>query len=736
MTTTTTSICRVCMNFCPVEVETDGGRILGVTGERGNPLYRGYTCQKGRTQAARYDHPDRLLHSLKRRPDGSFATIATEDAITEIAERLRRIADEFGPRAVALFGGTYMAIDNPVNLAVVDAFMAALGSAMTFTTSTIDQPGKAIAKGFHGVWMAPGQAFQDPDVALLVGNNPAVSHQGRNGPPADFFRGLSERGAELIVIDPRRTETARRARIHLQARPGEDAAILAAFIRVILQEDLYDADFVAGDVTGLERLRSAVAPFTPEYVAGRADVPVDDLVAAARLFGSAGRGYAAAGTGPNMSGKGTLVEYLLLSLDTICGHWLRAGERIRNPLSMVHAALQPDTAQAAPPFPAYGYGERLRVRGLTMTTAGLPSAALADEILLPGEGQVRALLSMGANPANCIPDQLKLTEALRSLDLLVQVDFQMSPTAGLADYVIATRLPFEMPGTNLLTDFLPLYANGVGLEAPFAQYTSAVVDPPPGSDLIEQWRLLFRLAQRMRLQLNVFPALGEVTQVPGTSAVPLDMTRDPGIDDLLEIVHTGSRIPLETIRSSPKGAVFAEPGVYVQPKQPGWEGRLDVGSEPMLADLAAELAPPADTRTDDDRYAFRLLVRRMAHIMNSPTLAIPANRPRHNPAFVHPEDLAELGVAAGDIIEIRSRRAAILAVAEADDSVRRGTVSVSHAYGGVPGADGDVRRLGSNTGRLIADDLQFDRYSGQPRMSDIPVNIGPVSDNSDDREQT
>ncbi len=721
MSRVSTSICRVCMNFCPIDVEIDDGKVVSVSGVGDNPIYRGYTCVKGRAQTTLYDHSRRLLHSQKRLPDGTFTPIPTDDAIAEIADRLQGIVDRFGPRAVALFGGTYMAIDSPANLSMVDAFMRALGSQMMFTTSTIDQPGKPLAKSFHGAWMAPSQAFAEPDVALLVGNNPLISHQGRNGHPADYFKGLTARGAQLIVIDPRRTETAKRAAIHLQPRPGEDATILAGMIRVILAEGLVDDDFVDDNVTGLDELRAAVAPFTADLVAHRAGIPADDLVAAARTFGSARRGYAAAGTGPNMSGKGTLVEYLLLCLDTICGHWMRAGEHIKNPLTLVHQALQPDTAQAVGPFPGFGYGEQLRVRGLTMTLAGLPTGALADEILLPGEGQVRAMVSVGGNPAVCVPDQLKMVEALRALDLLVQVDIQMSPTARLADYVIATKLPLEVPGTNLLTDFLPLYANGVGLPEAFAQYAPAVVEPPEGSDVIEQWRLLHRLARRMGLQLELFPALGEVTQVPGSSPVALDMSRDPLVEELLDIVHTGSRIPLDEIKRHPQGALFPDPPVHVKPKHDGWEGRLDVGSSAMMTDLLAELSA-----VDDETVAFpfRLISRRMMHVMNAPTPAMPENRLRHNPAFLHPQDLADLGLDAGDLVEIRSARSAIVAVAGSDDTVRPGTLSLSHSFGGLPGDDA-VRDVGSNPGRLIADDVAYERYSGQPLMSNVPVRVVP-----------
>jgi anaerobic selenocysteine-containing dehydrogenase len=359
-----------------------------------------------------------------------------------------------------------------------------------------------------------------------------------------------------------------------------------------------------------------------------------------------------------------------------------------------------------------------------MTLAGLPSAALADEILLPGDGQVRALVSIGGNPAGCVPDQLKMYDALRSLDLLVQLDVQMSATAKLADYVIATKLPFEMAGTTLLADFMPLYANGIGLPESFAQYTPAIVDPPDGSDVIEQWRLLYRLAQRMQLQLELYPGLGEVTQIEGSQPTALDMTRDPGTDELFDIVHTDSRISLEEIKQHPNGAFFPDPAVYVEPKDPGWDGRLDVGSDAMMRDLRDELS--SGNGSDAESFPFRLISRRMMHIMNAPTLAMPENRPRYNPAFLNSRDLVDLGIEAGGVVEIQSDRATILAVAGCDDTVRPGTVSMSHSFGDLPGRDDDVRAVGSNPGRLVATDAVYDPYSGQPRMSNIPVRIVPA----------
>ncbi len=712
------SFCRVCQNFCPVDVHIVDGAVRRITGASDNDIYRGYTCIKGRSHPGLYSHPERVLRSLKRLPDGRLVEIPTLDAVDEIATILGIVVERHGPRAFALFMGTYVPFENPINLSMVASFIRAIGSPMMFTTSTIDQPGKPIARGFHGQWMAPSQAFSEPDVALVVGSNPLVSLVGPAGYPTSFIRKLEERKGHLVVIDPRQTETARRASIHLQVKPGEDAAVLAGMIHILIAEGLVDREFIAENVDGYEQLRAAVAPFTPDYVARRAGIDAADLVAAARIIGGAPRGYAASGTGANMSGSGALVEYLVLCLTSIRGHWTRAGERLPSP-SVLTSAIEPPRAQARPPFPEVEHGERLRVRGLTQSRAGMPTSALADEILTPGDGQVRALISTGANPAKCIPDQLKVVDALRSLDVLVQVDVQMSATARLADYVIAAQLPYEMPGTNGFMYRMAEYSVGAGLPEPFGQYTDAVVEPPPGSDVIEQWRFFYLLAQRLGLDL-AFDGL-----VPdGSEPTAVDMEGPGDTQALMGIVHAGSRIPLDEVRRHPQGAVFTEPAVHVEPKQDGWSGRLDVGNATMLGDLVATVAQ--EPREEDDAYPFRLLARRMAHVMNSPALVAPPNKPAYNPASLHPEDLAALGVAAGALVEIRSARGAVVAVADSDPTMRPGTVSMTHSFGDLPGEDDDVRRWGSSIGRLIADDVAYDRYSGQPRMSNIPVRVAAL----------
>jgi anaerobic selenocysteine-containing dehydrogenase len=701
-------------------VDLEDGQPVVVRGDKSNPVYQGYFCVKGQQLIAAQRHPERLLHSLARGADGTFAPIASARAFDAIAQKLTQIRDRHGPRAIALYSGTYSTA-NPANGAVATAWMKALGSRMAFNSNTIDQPGKALAQALHGMWLAPFQDFATSRVALLIGVNPLVAMSGGipQGNPGRFLSDALARGLQLIVIDPRRTETARRATLHLQPRPGWDAAIVAALLRVILREQLHDAEFCAENVSGLAALRAAVEPFTPEWVAERADLTPEQIVEAARVFARAGRGVATAGTGPNMSGHGTLLEYLLLCLDTVCGRWLRAGERVANPGAVVPQFSA--VAQAQPPWPAWGFGERLRVRGFTNTAAGMPTTALADEILLEGAGQVRALINLGGNPVAAWPDQLKTIAAMKKLELLVQIDIKMSATAKLAHYVIAPRHSLEMPGITLNQDYLALYGVGFGYPEAYGQYTPAITDPPAGADVVEEWEFFYETAKRMGMKLEL-RQMGLVGPAKGEPA-PLDMERKPSSEDLFAILMRGARISFDELRRHPHGAVFPDPPVFVAPKQAGWTGRLAAGAAEMIEELA-RLAEHSDAGELAD-YPLRLISRRMMTAYNSSARDLPALRAKwaYNPAFMHPAELARLGLVPGDVIEIHSDHARILGVVEADPTVREGLVSMSHSFGGEPEQDADVRAIGANTGRLTSVERDYDRFSGLPRMSNIPVRV-------------
>jgi len=503
------SFCRFCHASCPIKVTVEDGRPVSVMGAKDNPVYHGYTCAKGRALPEQHLNPSRLLRTVKRDEEGDHHEIPVEQAMDEIAAQLQQIVAEHGPRSVALYTGTY-SFPYPAGTPMAAAWLQSLGSPMHFTSATIDQPGKMIAPALHGTWGGGPYHFDASDVWMLVGANPTIS-KSIGIPcmnPAKRLHDAVKRGIDLIVIDPRRSEAAKVAKVFLQPKAGEDPTLLAGMIRVILAEGLGDLDFVAKHTRGLDDLRAAVEPFTLDYVERRAGVPAEDVSRAARVFAAHRNGGANVGTGPNMAPRGNLSEYLTLALNTLAGHWRREGEALPNPGVLM--APSPSKAQAFDPYPAWGFGEQVRVRNLTNTVAGMPTAALE----------------------------------------------------------------------------------------------------------------------------------------------PVDR---------------------------------------------------------------------------DTYYAFRLVSRRLPDVHNSAGRDIPklVRKWSYNPAFMNPEDLAEHGLSTGDVIEITSSHSSILGVVEPEQAIRRGVISMPHAFGDAPGSrnDKNVREFGSNTGRLSSVDRNYDPYTGIPMMSAIPVNV-------------
>ena len=725
---TVPTMCRLCPAHCGVLATVEKGRVTEVKGDPDNPLFQGYTCPKGRALPELHNSPDRLLQSRKRQADGSYEPIGIDLAMDEIADRLRAIIAEHGPRSVAVYTGTSgQSYPGGANMAA--ALLQAIGSPMFFTPNPIDSPGKQIAASAHGNWLAGDLPFAGAETWLLVGMNPVISKA--NGVPfnnpAQRLKEEVARGMKLIVVDPRRTETAKRATIHLQPRPGEDPTILAGLIHVIIAEALFDRDFVAGDVDGFDRLAAQVAAFTPEYVAHRAQVPAEQVVAAARLFATRPGGMANCGTGPNFAQHGNLTEYLALCLATICGRWPRAGDPVHRPNALLPAYTA--RAQASGPFQGWGYGAKLRVRDLTDAACGLPTAALADEILLEGEGQVRALICNGSNPMAAWPDQRRTQQAMEKLELLVCLDVEMALTARLADYVIATKMTLETPGMTQRVEALKYYTVGIGYPRPYAQYSPRVVAPPPDSDLIEEWQFYNGVAGRMGLGLTmgIKYGFGRFDEAPPTI---IDMSKYDNLttEGLYEKICEKGRFTLDDVRRYPHGHIFAVDEVVAQ-KDPDCIDRLDVGNAHMMAELAQVRAFDFETEQSDGAYPFRLVSRRSNNFLNSAGRSLPGEKltrgRSYNPLFMHPQDLTDLGLRPGDTVTIASRHDRIPSIVEPDETMLPKVVATFHCFGGMVEEDHDFASQGSNVGRLIPADREYDPISGIPRMSNIAVSISP-----------
>jgi anaerobic selenocysteine-containing dehydrogenase len=711
------SYCRFCHALCGIEVDVENGRAVAVRGDREHPISRGFTCEKGRQLIAQHEHPGRIRSSLRRRADGGFEPIASARALDEIAERLTQLIAEHGPRAVALYNGTKSWTNVAYGLS--RSWLEGIGSPSLYTTVTIDQPAKSMARALHGGWMAGHHDVATSDVALFVGGNPLQSFSSEHlklpcANTFDYLRDYLRRGLQLIVIDPRRSEFAQLAAVHLPVRPGEDPTLLAGLVRVILTENLHDAEFTSAYATGLEALRAAVEPYTLDYVERRSGVPAREVERAARLFARGPRGSAVAGTGANMAPHPLATELLVSALNTLCGRHARAGDALGH--TGVLSRRVDRRAQPLPPRPFWGKIPGPRVRGLRSFFYEQPTAALADEILTPGDGQVRALICHGGNPAVAFPDQAKVVRALEALELLVVLDVQMTPTAQLAHYAIGCKLSLEKPDTTRQVEWY--------FHEPFGQYTPALIDAPAG--VIEEWEFFFGIAQRMgvplRLGSGAFEAPGRGRRV--------DLARVPTSEALMELELADACVPFAELREHPGGAIFEKARSFALPADPANTARLDLAPIQLVDELRAIRSEPLVAGAgyrEGERFGYRLISRRMRQVFNSTGVELPALRERGpgNPAFMNAADMGAAGLTNGDLVEIESDHGRILAIARADATLPHGVVSMAHSWGALPSRDAIASdpAQGACTNRLIACDRDYEPFSGHCRMSAIPVNL-------------
>jgi anaerobic selenocysteine-containing dehydrogenase len=720
----TKSFCRNCGALCSMELTVEDNKIIAVTGDDTASPYGGYMCVKGRASVDFHNGAEnRLVNSVKLMASGEFAKLPASRALDEIAAKLSTVVARHGPRSIAFFHGTG-AYRSVLGGLLERAFAAEIGSPNFFSTMTVDQSAKWVTAGRMGTMASGKPSTRDIDLAVIVGNNPIVTHQtypfgpGESGAPSKSFAALKEHGGRIIVIDPRRTETARYADLLIQPLPGHDAAIFAAIAHILLRDGTYHKTFCERFVTQLDILREAVAPFTPQLAAARANVSVEQIEMAAQWIGSAKRAFVGSGTGPSMSAHSNLNDHMIEVVNALVGGYKRAGDPVRNP-----GTLKPRATfeTVAPAGRSWERGVKCRTADIGTLYGEFPTALLPQEILTPGPDKIRALIVFGGNPVMALGDPERGIPAFRDLELLVCLDARMNETAQLAHYVIATTQHFERADLSIPGD--SLYPEA------FAQYAPAIV-PKPG-DTIHDWEFFWGIASRMNVQLTLKYWSYGLNYATMPSGLKLDVHNPPHEEDMFRFLCKDSRVPFDELRANPSGVRPDISPHYVQATEDNGV-RLQLCPPDVAAELKAVLQEAPDTR-----FKYSLTCRRVLEAMNSAYRDSTRTTKKYpvNWAYMNPQDMQEDGLAENTVIEIESEAGRILGVVRAEAGLRRGVVSMTHLYGSLAPSTKPYEQRGSFTGRLTSLEKYLEPINFMPRFSGIPVNI-QIAKSEDQLQQT
>jgi anaerobic selenocysteine-containing dehydrogenase len=666
---TVATACRICAVGCGTLVDLAGDEVVRVTGDPADPWSHGYTCAKGRAGPEFHHAAQRLDVPLVRSGDQLVET-TWDDALDEIAAVIAGIVADHGPTAIASYTGTGGPLD-PSGYALAQGFFRSLGTDQMYSALSIDCSGKFLVPELvAGVQLLFQPDLAHTDLLIAIGVNTVLSHgHGLMMPnPLGHLRDLRARGGRLVVIDPRRTETAHHADLHLAVRPGTDPALLAFVVRHVLRCGPDEA-YLAACATerSVARLRALVEPFTAARAADVCGLELADVEAFAAMVAAAGRIGVETGTGVSMGRSANITEWLVWALSAITGSLDRRGGSTFNPgfLRPMEDALpggrgdQGPRPASRPDLPRIVNGE-------------MPCAALADEI---ESGAVRALVVRLGNPALAIPDNARLAAALRRLDLLVAIDARPTQTTALATHVLPAADHFER--ADLITGYLQA--------APFLRFAPAVAEPI--GQRRAQWWMFAELSRRLGL-----PLFGSARRDAELAGVELD-------DEVIAAAMAGhARRPWAEVRAEPYGILDGALG-------PGW---LIPGRLPHLLDLAPdELVDQFNGPWLDqlpDRQTLVMVNRRTAGQYNSF-----APRPPAVPTVqVHPDDARRHGLVDGDTAEISTRSGTCRARVEVTAAMTAGVVSLPHAY---PSAN--VNELTSTA--------DIDPLNGMPILSGFAV---------------
>jgi anaerobic selenocysteine-containing dehydrogenase len=736
--------CPLCEATCGLLIDLEDDRVVAVRGDDEDVLSQGYLCPKGATIGELEHDPDRLTAPRVRR-DGSLQPATWDEAFAEVETRLRAIVDEHGPDSVAIYLGNPNAHTLSGQL-YVRPLIKALRTRNVHSASSVDQLPKHVSSGlvFGDPLAIPVPDIDRTDLLVVLGGDPRTSNGSLWTVPDVPGRldALRARGGRLVVVDPRRSRTARKADQHLPIRPGTDALLLAAIVATLVEEDRIEvpAD-LAGHIDGIDEVRTALAGFTAERVAATCGLPPEAIRALACDLADAEHAVVYGRLGTTTVRHGTLASWLVDVVNVLTGNLDRPGGAMF-PLPPHHRP------GARRPFRMGRWSSR--VRELPEAIGELPVATLTDEIETPGEGQVRALVVVGGNPVLSTPDAARLDAAVAGLDLVVVVDPFVGATARHADVVLPPPGPLQRSHCDLV--FAGLSVRNV------ANYSPASLPLPEGQ--LDEWEILLVLASIALGGGVPRDAAGELdasaadafvaAQLAGAVAADphADVRIERDADALLAAVgdrHGPERLLDLLLRAGPYGDGFTGGEGLTLARLEEHPHGIDHG--PLTSRLPevlttesgrVQLAPPAlldglsalEDELAADPAPLVLVGRRHLRTNNSWSHNVPSLG-RGRPLcvlHVHPTDATRHGLTDGGRAKVTSAAGTVEADVAVTDDLRPGVVSLPHGFGhDLDGVELSLARTrpGPNS-NVLTDRTALDPISGNAVLNGIPVELAPA----------
>lgn len=721
--------------MCGLEIQVENGKVASIRGNRDDTWSRGHICPKGATLGHLHEDPDRIRHPMIK-VDGQWREVSWDEAFRRCTELLAPVIAEHGIGAVTCYTGNPLAHSFSLGR-YTGVLLGMSGIPLSYSPGTVDQWPKNLSSHlmYGGWWSFPVPDIERTDLIVVMGANPAASQGSLLAAPdvMGIIDGIRKRG-KVIVIDPVRTATAARADEWLPITPGTDAALLLAVAHTLFAEGLVDVGHLRAHLDGLDRMREVAADWPPERVAAVTNIDANRIRALARELAATPRAAVYGRIGTCNQEFGSLASWLVDVVNILSGHFDVEGGAMFPRAAAWSVTVQPipGLEDGAPEFGRF----RTRVRGAKEVLGQVPVSCLAEEIATPGEGQIRALITVAGNPVLSTPAGHKLDEVLPTLDAMIAVDLWLNETTRHADVILPAPSPLEQPHHDDL--ILNFAINSI------ANYSPPVFTRPD-PDAPDEWEILIRLtglctgtpAEDVDVAAIDDGFFDYMAFTKGLDGAEIRKLYDHGgperiLDFTLRTGPFGDGygaqpdgVTLEKLKAQPNGINFG-PMVPRVPEVLGTaDGKIRLAPQYLLDDL-----PRLAARLDRDPDELVLVSRRHLRSNNSWLHNVgPLMKGRDRcTLLMHDDDAKVREVRDGDLVIVSSAGGRIEVPVEVTDAIMRGVVSMPHGWGhGKEGTRMSVANgsPGVNT-NVLSPPTFIDEPSGNGALNGIPVTVTAV----------